>query len=193
MWSVGSSLFDPNPISFKRADELGVAPVRDVCTGSRGTRYFLETPLNRNAFLVGCLDFAGNEPVEHLIVGFGAKVGRTTKVASIAHAAGTATSVRLDEAVRDEIGSHLKSDYRAEVIVFHNHPHNALNVLFDNVPWASDADRRTALIHWLEPFNAIKSAAGGGRVLFYLGENGYVREIRTPQLLDAFNLLARSK
>lgn len=56
-------------------------------------------------------------------------------------------------------------------------------VLFDNSPLPSGTDRRTLLAYYLRPLVALKSAFGGGRVRFYLGENGFVREFHTPDVM----------
>ena len=51
----------------------------------------------------------------------------------------------------------------------------------------------TLLVHMLQPLTAIKSLMGGGRVRFYLGENGYVREFRTPELLTLLETISHSR
>lgn len=181
--SFFSSLFDPDPICFRGADECGVSPVRRMCQKPHGMVQELRRPLNRNAFLCGCLDFTEHEEIEHIIVGFGLKYGSTTKITDIAHITGIANRVGIPEDLREAIIRHIASDHRAEVLIFHNHPHNPLNVLFDNNPLASTTDRRTLLAYYAQPLIAIKSIMRGGRIRCYLGENGFVREFRTPNLL----------
>ncbi|MBI2926160.1 MAG: hypothetical protein HYY24_10700 [Verrucomicrobia bacterium] len=190
--SVASSLFDPKPIQFRSTDEIGVRPVRNACNKPLGTPWELRRPLNRNAFLLGCLNFTEHEAIEHLIIGLGYRHEHTTKVCSIIHETGSETHVALGARTDEVIRRHLESAHKAEVLVFHNHPPNPLNRLFDNGPVASDGDRRTWHLNVLEPFRFIKALSGGGRFLCYIAENGFVGRIRTPQLLDFLCLLRRS-
>ncbi len=66
-----SACFDPYPLSPRLADESGVTAVRRGCGQNDGTLHRLRVSLNRNAFLVGCLDFTEHAQQEHLIIGFG--------------------------------------------------------------------------------------------------------------------------
>jgi len=181
--SAVASLFDPSPIRFKLADERGVLPVRRACGASGVECVSLRTPLNRNAFLCGCLDLTDGDSVEHLIVGFGKRQSSTTKVVEVGHVHGTETRVDIPEWLRSRIERWLGREHRTEVLVFHNHPPNALNVVFDNSPLPSGTDRSTLLAYYLRPSVALKAAFEGGRVRFYLGENGFVREFHTPDLV----------
>src|SRR5579872_6010623 len=135
-----SSLLDPNPIDFRVADEKGVAPVRRACRFIAAELAVLRRPINRNAFLCGCLDVTDGEPVEHLIVGFGERRGTTTRVSGIAHAVGTANQVAIPIRVARQIDQWVARSLRMEVLIFHNHPRNEINALFDNTPLASSAD-----------------------------------------------------
>lgn len=186
-----SSCFDPQPISFKAKDESGVAPVRAACRMPGGEIYRLKKLLNRNPFLCGCLDFTEDEGVEHLIIGLGRKHGTTTKIELIGHVVGAAGQVNFTEPLQQAVHKHIASDHRAEALIFHNHPQNAINVLTDNSPFASSTDRNTLLGYYLKPLNAIKTLMNGGRVRCYLGENGFVREFCTPNVLDLFARMQR--
>lgn len=188
--SAISSAFDPQPIAFRQADEAGVHSVRSACQTTSNAIHRFRNPLNRNAFLCGCLDFTEHEAIEHLIVGFGHKHGRTTKVNRLAHVIGATNRVSIPEPIQQAIASHIKSDFNAEVLVFHNHPANLLSILFDNIPLGSSMDRQTVLLHLVQPLIAIKSLLGGGRVRYYLGENGFVREFHTPDLLRLLQVLS---
>ncbi len=95
-----SSLSDPRPIDFREADEVGVRPVRSPCQATAGEPVRLRHELNRNAFLCGCLDFTENEPIEHLIAGFGRHHGRTTRIEAVAHRLGSADQVDIGPDVR---------------------------------------------------------------------------------------------
>jgi hypothetical protein len=179
---IVSSLFDPNPIDFKIEDEKGVIPVRRACSSAAAELAVLKHPINRNAFLCGCLDVADGEPVEHLIVGFGERRGSTTRVSGIAHAVGTATQVAIPVYLARRIDEWITRAHRTEVLIFHNHPRNDLNALLDNLPLASHPDRSALLHYHLNPLLAVKGALGGSRVRFYVGENGFVRQFHTPNI-----------
>ena len=191
--SAVSSIFDPGPIVFRPADEAGVRPVGSACRKSPGIIREFRRPLNRNAFLCGCLDFTEHEQIEHLIVGFGHKHASTTKISSLVHVVGTEHSVSIPDAARAAIQAHAASAHNAEVLIFHNHPPNFLNAIFDSPPLPSVADRQLFLAHLVQPLVAIKTLLGGGRVRCYLGENGFVREFYTPELLNLIESLSKPK
>ena len=188
-----SSLFDPDPVDFRAADEVGVLPVRRACTAVSGALQPLRPVLNRNAFLVGCLDLTEDARIEHLIIGFGTRHGSTTKVSALMHAIGNANSVAPTPAMQQAVQNHLRESFKGEVIVFHNHPKNWLNQIFDNSPLASGQDRTVMLRHLLVPQMLLRFLLDGGRVLFYLGENGFVRRFHTPELLDALERLGNQR
>jgi len=86
-----------------------------------------------------------------------------------------------------ESNRHAAADSRSEAVIFHNHPPNVLNHLFDNIPLASNTDRKTLENMALNLVQICRRLSGAGRVLFYLGENGFVREFRWPQLVTIVN------
>ena len=188
---IVSSISDPPPINFRQLDERGVSPVRAACRKAPNVLHKFKVPLNRNAFLCGCLDFTEKEPIEHVIVGIGFRHGGTTKVTHIGHARGNENTVGISESLWLAVLDHVTSDHLSEAVIFHNHPHNFVNVLADNVPIASGKDRRTLLAANSRPKVAIKSLFGGGRMRFYLGENGFVREFWTPNVIELLEKLAR--
>jgi hypothetical protein len=190
--SALSSIFDPNPIAFRPPDEAGVRPVRAACRKPTGDCHKFGRPLNRNAFLCGCLDFTEREPIEHLIVGLGHKRASTSKIGSLIHAIGTEDSVSIPQFLGEAIREHLVTGFKAEVLIFHNHPPNLLNAIFDNSPLPSAPDRRVLVSHLVQPLTAVKALLGGGRVRCYLAENGFVREFRTPELLSLLEKIATS-
>ena len=62
-------LFDPNPIGWTAQHEQDVRRVRRAIeTATDQTTAKFKTPVNRNGFLLGCLDLTEHEPVEHLIL-----------------------------------------------------------------------------------------------------------------------------
>lgn len=178
---VLASAFDPDPIRFKARDECGVRAVRGAVTRASGALASF-CPLNRNAFLCGCLDLTDEESIEHLIVGLGWRHGPTTKVDQLAHATGSAGQVAISPWIADAIRTHMAADHSNEVVVFHNHPRNPLNVIFDNVPIASTADRNLFTRDVMNVVSVVRTLMGGGRLRYFLGENGFVREFRTPPI-----------
>lgn len=174
---------DPNPVVFKPADEAGIGPVRTGCLKPRGELHSFRRQLNRNAFLCGCLDVTDEAPVEHLIVGFGFRYGSTTVVEQMAHAVGTQNAVSIPEHIAKAITTHVQRDHANEVVLYHNHPRNPMNVVFDNTPLPSGTDRRTLVSFHSDVTVIGKALMGGGRVRFYIGENGFVQEFRSPDVL----------
>jgi hypothetical protein len=81
-----------------------------------------------------------------------------------------------------EVSRHSAADSRNEVVIFHNHPRNILNHLFDNQPLASNTNRKALENMALTIIQICRTLSGGGRILFYLGENGFVREFQWPRL-----------
>ncbi|MDP3072302.1 MAG: hypothetical protein Q8N18_18570 [Opitutaceae bacterium] len=144
----------------------------------------LRRTVNRNQFLAACYVETLKAPIEHLIVGLGLKHGRTTKISRVMHTVGSVRSVDFTPAMVAAIDAHYQSAHAAEVLLFHNHPHNPFNVLFDNLPVASATDRRLMLKYVLHPVHLAKAASGGGRVRFYIGENEFVGEFTQPHWLD---------
>lgn len=177
------ALFDPNPIGWTAQHEQHVRRVRRAIGAATDRKVAnFKTPVNRNGFLLGCLDLTEHEPIEHLIVGYGLRLGSTTKITSLHHAVGTEHQVHLSDAMVSELGRHAAADSRSEIVIFHNHPRNILNHLFDNIPLASNTDRKALENMALNLVQICRRLSGAGRVLFYLGENGFVREFRWPQL-----------
>jgi hypothetical protein len=152
----------------------------------------MKRELTRNQFLRGCLAATEKESVEHLLIGLGDHQGSTTYINTVLHVVGGPSSVSIPASVSSAIQGWMLGEHFAEVIVFHNHPKNALNVLIDNIPLASTTDRQTLLANLLKPEHAIKALMGGGRVRFFLGENGQVREFNTPNLVAFLNRLLRT-
>lgn len=183
---VGMSVLDPNPINFKRSDQGGVAPVKRMCLDAPHLVHSLKSPLNRNPFLFGCLRYTENDTREHLIIGFGDKFGSTTKVDGIAHVVGEPGHVTIPNLLAKDIRARVEKSHSSEILLFHNHPTNLINVAFDNKPLASKTDRETLIQFYLNPLVAIKALLSGGRVRCYLGENGMVREFRGPELAPVF-------
>ncbi len=184
-----SSLFDPNPVCFKKQHENGVKPVRKAIEGNSLNQLItLKKPLIRNAFLCGCLDFTENLPIEYLIIGYGVKRGMGTDISQVEYAIGDNKSVKLNVITEDRISRYVSQASKNEVIIFHNHPKNWINIIFDNLPLPSQVDRDTLLKKkLLEPIILFKTLLNKGSIRFYLGDNGFLREYNMPnitQLLD---------
>jgi hypothetical protein len=185
--------FEPKPISSCYEDELrGVR--RKILQARDGKLARFREQINRNAYLVGCGEYADGKPEEHLIIGYGFRHGSTTKVESLHHAIGETGTVRLPDAVAHAMWDFYGQHEDNEVLIFHNHPYNPLNFLFDNLPLASRTDRLFLEARALNPQQFVRQMLGQGRILFYLGENGYVKEFRLPSiiaLLDRYATASR--
>ena len=143
----------------------------------------LNKVINRNDFIAGSYYLAGQADVEHLVVGLGSKHRNTVRVSHVYHGVGGTHSVSVPDWLARAIQTHVESSYGHEAFVLHNHPRNEINAVLDNLPLASSADRAMMVRNALRPITAIKSLMGGGRVRFFLVENGYVREFRTPNVV----------
>lgn len=179
------AVFEPAVLQFTPMHEKDVARVAKAIL--RATKsdpaWFPEArPVNRNGFLLGCLDYTEDLLEEHLIVGFGYRYGTTTKITHVMHNIGGRHSVSLPDEIICAVQRHYQQDARHEVIVFHNHPKNFLNRFLDNAPLTSSADRTVLATHGLRLPQLIRSLTGNGRVLFYLGENGFVRQFLLPNI-----------
>lgn len=174
--------FEPKPISSCYEDELGLVRRKILQARDRKLVRFRDQ-VNRNAYLVGCGKYADGKPEEHLIIGYGFRHGSTTKVESLHHAIGETGTVRLPDVVAHAMWDFYGQHEDNEVLIFHNHPYNPLNFLFDNLPLASRTDRLFLEARALNPQQFVRQMLGQGRILFYLGENGYVKEFRLPSII----------
>ncbi|MBL8020253.1 MAG: hypothetical protein JNM27_11355 [Leptospirales bacterium] len=187
-----SSVVDPDPIHFRPENEKGVLPVRRILSNGETEVQTLPRSIPRNSFLCGCLDFTENAPVEHLIIGYGTKKGLGTEVKAISHCIGSTNQVSIPPNMIHDMQEMSRRIARAELLIFHNHPRNWINSIFDNIPLPSNTDRITMVrSKYLQPINLVKSILGTGGVRFYLGENGFVREFKTPAIMDAIGLLQK--
>jgi hypothetical protein len=177
------SLLEPAPLRFAPVHERDVRRIRAaIKRGADGTLARLR-PTNRNAFLLGCLDLTEHEPKEHLIVGFGSRYGTTTKIDGASSISGRTDSVALPTALAHAMWDRYGQHEDSELVVFHNHPYNPINFLFDNTPLPSRADRFFAGARGLSWPQIARMMLNQGRVLFYLGENGFVKPFCLPSLV----------
>ena len=183
---------EPNPITFRPSDEQDLRRVKTAIKKAvipNGAAF--RDPVNRNSFLLACLDFTEHLPEEHLIVGYGRRCGSTTKVSRLHHISGEERRVSIPPYVRDAIRRHHYSRSDAEVIVFHNHPRNGtepewlytVKALLGDLPIASAGDREQLQHDALNPVAILRQLFAQGRVLFYLGESGFVKQFLLPRLL----------
>lgn len=191
------SLFEPNAINFSSVNECEVRRASKAISLANGVTAarFNKGPVNRNSFLGACLDATCEEPIEHLIVGYGRKYGNTTKIDLLHHVVGDNGSVFTTQKMSEAIRGQLTNVSKGEVVIFHNHPRWFLNGLLDNLPIASSKDRITAAGLKFNWFQLIKNYLGNGDARFYLGENGYVREFRLPpfdQLVELCRLATQT-
>jgi len=176
------SCFEPNPVCFSAVKEAEVARANKAIALASGeiAARFNGGPINRSSFLAACFDTTYEEPIEHLVVGYGNKYRNTTKVSSLHHVVGNEHSVQPTEKIIKTIFTQMTQVNRGEVLIFHNHPKWFLNALLDNVPLASSTDRATARTLKFNWFQFLKGFLGNGDVKFYVGENGYVKEFVLP-------------
>ncbi len=176
--------FDPNPVSFDGIAETGVRRVRTAIGRATEVPAALRRSVTRREFLAACLDFTVKEKVEHLIIGLGTKHGATTIISEVFRVVGSATRVKLNPMAFAAVQHHYRSDRLAEVLMFHNHPANFVNEALDYCPVASAADRRMLCAYVYNEEHLRKARGGGGRIRFYIGENGFVSEFTQPHWLD---------
>jgi len=177
-------LLEPAPLRFTARHESEISRVRGAIRRAlEGKVARLRDPVNRNAFLLGCLAYTENEPREHLLVGYGFRYGSTTKIDSVDHAVGETGSVKLPSRMAHTMWQHYGQRVGSELLIFHNHPYNPLNFLLDNGPLASRSDRMLLQRHAISLPQFPRLIHGQGRVLFYLGENGFVKQFSLPSLL----------
>lgn len=188
------------PVDFRSVDDQEAKRVTAAikrATTAKGAAF--RTPVTRKHFLCGCLDFTENLPEEHLIVGYGFRHGNTTQINSVHHVIGQERRVSVPTYVRDEIRRHHFHRSDAEVIVFHNHPRTGhepewfytLKSLVQDLPIASNDDRRELQTHAFNPVGLFRQFFGQGQVLFYLGESGFVKTFQLPPLLPYLEQLNR--
>lgn len=186
------SLFEPQPIRFTPKHETTLPTIALAVRRATGTKLFvLPEPANRNDFLHACAHVTDEEPIEHLIVGYGFKHGSTTKIEAIHHVTGTKGSVALTGAMLDMIERQMGKSHRGEALIFHNHRNLFLNALIDNLPLASSTDRNTAEKLKYDWPQLIRVLFGGGEVKLYLGENHFVKEYGLPPLPRIIALLGQ--
>ncbi len=109
-------------------------------------------------------------------MGYGFRYGSTTKVESVHHVIGGAHSVSIPPNVAHALWDFYSQLESNEVILVHNHPENLISELLDNLPPPSQADRVTLEARALQPVQFLPRLLGQGRVLFFLQENGFVKE-----------------
>jgi hypothetical protein len=173
---------EPNAVSGCYGDEL--PRVRRVILRSRnGKLARFRHQVSRNAFVLGCGAYTERKPEEHLLVGYGFRHGTTTRIESLHHAIGTASSVSLPAAMAHAMWDYYGQHEDNELLIFHNHPYSPLKFLRDHLPLASRQDRFFLESRALHPQQIVRRLLGQGRILFYLGQNGYVKEFRLPSII----------
>jgi len=188
IWHLLSALPDPQ-VHFKPEHKRNVRMVRNALQKPQGKVHKLSKPILRNSFLFGCLEFTKDEPVEHLIVGFGRRFGGGTDISAVYHITGNETSVSVPPQLQKLIKDHAETSPSAETIIFHNHPKAWYQNILPKIPLASSTDRRTMIAQkYFKPFFLLRGLFGEATVRFYVGEQGKVQEIRWPYLRDLWEL-----
>jgi hypothetical protein len=187
------ALCDGEPVNLSRADPRGTKrALRATERASALDAAKLQEWVSLKEFLAACHRFTAEEVREHLIVGYGFRGPRTTEIDRIHHVPGEARRVEIPPEMVAEVRRHHAHRTDAEVIVFHNHPRTGyeaesfywIKALVDDLPMASPRDRDLLQELSFNPLGLLRHALNDGRVLFYLGESGYVGRIKLPNLLS---------
>lgn len=175
--------FEPCPLTSYYEDERRRA-LRALVREQPGEIIRLHPFINRNAFLIACGDYSERKRDEHLLIGYGRRHGPTTRVTSFHHVIGSADSVGLPANVSHAMWDYYRQDASHELLIFHNHPLNPLNLFLNNGPLASRLDRIALEKRSFNIEQIVRTLQGEGRVLFYLGENGSVKQFSLPSVLS---------
>lgn len=176
------SCLEPNPISCYYADEP--PRVRKAILRARdGKLARFRDRVTRNAFLIACGEYTDDKPEEHLIIGYGLRHGSTTKVESLHHVSGGTNRVHLPDNVAHAMWDYYRQHEKHELLIFHNHPYNPINFLFDNLPLPSRQDRLFLEARAMNPQQLVRALLSQGRARFYLGENYEVKEFYLPSVV----------
>lgn len=189
--NVLSRELDPAPIHFMVRDRkdsgLITAPLRAL----PDTWHKLKRQVDLYKFLYACRACTGKLPVEYLVAALGHNKGKGLRLTRPYYTVGDANRVAVPKALQADVEAHLLSDHRAEAVLFHNHPPTIAHAITNHGPLASRADRQV----WASWFKhlplLVKRVLGGGRVHFYLGENGAVREFDAPSMRDVWEYLSK--
>jgi hypothetical protein len=183
---------EKNPVDFRSVNEHEAKRVTAaIKRGATSKGAALRYTVTRKHFLCGCLDYTEHLPEEHLIVGYGYRCGNTTDIDHLHHVVGQQRQVVVPAYVSEEIRRHHFHRSDAEVIVFHNHPRTGgepdwlytLKALLQDLPIASNDDRRELQRHAFNEVGLLRQLLSQGRVLFFLGESGFVKEFQLPSFL----------
>lgn len=187
--SALSRELDPAPLRFLARDRKDSGVVTATLRALPDTWHKLQRQVSLYKFLYACRAYTGKLPVEYLVAALGYNKGQGLKLARLYYSVGNADSVAVPPELEAAIDAHLLSDHRAEAVVFHNHPPTLAQAIVNHGPLASRADRQVWL-SWQQKLPLlVKRVFGGGRVHFYLGENGRVREFDAPSLRDVWEFL----
>jgi len=187
LWS--SAMLDPQ-VRFKPEHKGNIRMVRNALQKPQGQVHKLSRSILRNSFLYGCVEFTKDEPVEHLVLGFGKRSGGGTNISEVLHLVGDEGSVAVPPVLIRLIKEHAWKDRSSESIIFHNHPLGALDTIISRSPLASKADRQLMLlIKYLEPFFLLRRVFREGTLRLYVAQHGKVKEIKLPYWKDIFDLL----
>ena len=190
-WHWITAALEPHA-HFRPEHKRNVRMVRTVLEKPKGVVHPLSSSILQNSFLSGCMEFTRDEPVEHLIVGFGKRYGGGTNISRVLHIVGDKTSVRVPDGLIELIKKHASTGRSSQTILFHNHPNNWLNAILPGIPIPSAEDRLTMMPYkYFEPFFLVRTIFHEATMRFYVGERGKVREIRLPYLKDLWTLSQR--
>ena len=180
---------ESNPVDFRRVDEVKANRAKPAIKHATPEKSaVLEFPVSRKHLLCDCLDSTDGLEVEHLIVGYGYRYANSSTIERIHHVVGEQRRISVPDHIRAEIRRHHFHRSDAEVIVFHNHPRTGnepewfykLKSLVQDIPSASNDDRKELQHHAFNPVGLFRQFFGQGQVLVHLGKSGFVKEFRPP-------------
>jgi hypothetical protein len=175
-------LLEPGPNRFHYYHKKKSASMKKrLKSGSQKIIKFRED-MNRNRFLYNCLILTEEEPIEYLIVGYGYVNRHTTEIEQAQIIPGSSNRVGIPYKVDQNIKNWIEEDEVNEVILFHNHPEHWVNA-FLSYPRPSGTDRDTMTRYKSNPSYIVRRIlGGGGGIMFFLGQNGEVKEFWLPRV-----------
>lgn len=134
---------------------------------------------------------------EELLVAFGTQGGTSrssrSRLLSLTRIVGVERRVELPEPLLAEL-NRVAAAPKAEAILIHNHPPFWMRHLAAELglwrPTASGADRELSFGYEVKALTAWIANGAGGRLRWYVVDEGEIREFRLPSLTRIANLLA---
>ncbi len=176
-----SSLLDPQ-VSFRPEHKKNIRIVSNALEKSKREINKISKPILRNSFLYGCREYTREEPVEHLVIGFGQRRGRSTDILSLLHLVGDFGDDLLPREVFRLMDEHLAAEEASNIAIFRYFPSCRISTVTPAVPNPSPAEKRFIVkANFFHPFPFLKYVPGAGRIDFFGAEHGVVKSISWPE------------